>query len=433
MHWQPVYQSKLVLAEEAVRLVKSGDRVVFSHACGESPALSAALVARAPELKNVEIVHLVPMEKAAYCAEEMKNSFTHNSLFAGSTTRGPINAGRADFTPCFFHEVPRLFRHGYLPVDVAMIQVSPPDEHGFCSFGVSVDYTKPAASCAKAVIAAVNPNMPRTLGDSFIHVNEITHLVETSDKLIELPRPKITAVEEAIGEHVASLVEDGSTLQIGIGAIPEAVLLFLKEKKDLGIHTEMFSDGVVELVEAGVITNKAKNYHPGKMLCNFLMGTRKLYDFVDNNPMVEMHPVDYTNDPLIISRNDQMISINSALQVDLTGQVCADTIGYKQYSGVGGQVDFVRGSSRSQGGKAIIALPSTASGGRISRLAVRLDEGAVATTSRNDVHFVVTEYGAVNLRGKTLRERAKALISVAHPDYRAELRKEAARCRNIVC
>jgi 4-hydroxybutyrate CoA-transferase len=432
LNWQDIYQSKLTTAEEAVKCVRSGDRVVLAHACGESPTLSSALVARAPKLEDVEIVHMVAMGPAAYCDSNMIKHFRHNSLFAGGSTRNAINDGRADYTPCFFSEIPRLFRDGYLPVNVVLVQVSPPDNHGFCSFGVSVDYTKVAASCAKTTVAAVNPNMPRTLGDSFIHVNDITHIVETEDRIIELPRPKISAVEEAIGRNVASLVEDGSTLQLGIGAIPDAVLLFLKEKHDLGIHTEMFSDGVVELVEAGVITNKAKTLHPYKMICNFLMGTRKLYDFIHNNPMVEMHTVDYTNDPFIISRNDKMVSINSALQVDLTGQVCADTIGCRQYSGVGGQVDFVRGASRSRGGKAIIALPSTASAGKVSRIAVKLDEGASVTTSRNDVHFVVTEYGIADLRGKSLHARAKELINIAHPDFRAELTKEVERSRNIV-
>jgi 4-hydroxybutyrate CoA-transferase len=432
MKWETTYQRKLVKAEEALQSVKPGNKVVFAHACGESPTLSEALVARAPELWDVEIIHMVAMGKAAYCTAGMEKHFRHNSLFAGGTTREAINSGRADFVPCFFSEIPRLFQNGYLPVDVVCVQVSPPDEHGYCSFGVSVDYTKIAATCAKTVIAAVNPNMPRTLGDSFIHVNEITHIVETNDPLIELPRPKIGEIEEAIGRNVASLVDDGSTLQLGIGAIPDAVLLFLKDKKDLGIHTEMFSDGVVELVEAGVITNRLKTLHSGKMIANFLMGTRKLYDFVHNNPMVEMHTVDYTNDPFVISKNDNMVSINSGLQVDVTGQVCADTIGYKQYSGVGGQVDFVRGAVRSRGGKAIIALPSTAAGGKLSRIVCKLDEGAVVTTSRNDVHYVVTEYGVADLRGKNIRQRAAALLNLAQPDLRSVLAKEVANFTNLL-
>ena len=431
MSWRDEYSAKIMSAQEAVKHIQSGDRVVVAHACGESPTLSKALVERAPLLQNVEIVHMVAMGKAEYCLENMSGHFVHNSLFAGGTTREAINSGRADYTPCFFSEIPRLFREDYLPVDVVLAQVSPPDEHGFCSFGISVDYTIVAAQHAKTVIAAVNPKMPKTLGDSFMHVSEIDYIVETDDEIIELPRPKIGVVEEAIGRNVASLIGDGSTLQLGIGAIPDAVLLFLKEKKDLGIHTEMFSDGVVELYEAGVINNRAKTLHPNRMICTFLMGGRKLYDFVDNNPIVEMHTVDYTNDPFVISRNDKMISINSALQVDTVGQINADTIGYKQYSGVGGQVDFVRGTSRSREGKAIIAMPATASGGRVSRIVSRLDEGACVTTSRNDVHYVVTEYGVADLRGKTLRERARALIAVAHPDFRKELNKEVVRSRNL--
>lgn len=431
MDWRDLYSARLATAEEAVSHVQSGNRVVVAHACGESPTLSRALVSRGPLLEKVEIVHMVAMGKAEYCFEEMGGHFVHNSLFAGGTTRGAINAGRAEYTPCFFSEIPRLFREGYLPVDVVLAQTSPPDEHGFCSLGISVDYTKVAVNFARVVIAAVNPNMPKTLGDSFIHVREIDHIVETDDEIIELPRPRIGSIEEAIGRNVASLIEDGSTLQLGIGAIPDAVLLFLKDKKDLGIHTEMFSDGVVELYEEGVITNRAKTFHPNRMICTFLMGGRKLYDFVHNNPVVEMHTVDYTNDPFVISRNDRMISINSALQVDLVGQVNADTIGYRQYSGVGGQVDFVRGTSRSRGGKAIIAMPATASGGKVSRIVSRLDEGACVTTSRNDVHYVVTEFGVADLRGRTLRERAHDLIAIAHPDFRAELTREVLRSKNL--
>ena len=424
MNWKDVYNSKLKTAAEALKIVQSGQRVVIGHACGEPQTLVEALVNQADRLENVEIVHMVAMGQAKYCQPGMEGHFRHNALFVGGSTRKAVQEGRADYTPCFFSEIPRLFSNGYLPVDVALIQVSPPDNHGYCSFGVSVDYTRPAALAAKTVIAEVNEEMPRTLGDCFIHVSQIDYIVETSLPLIELPRPEISQVEEKIGYHVAQLVEDGSTLQLGIGAIPDAVLLFLKDKKDLGIHTEMFSDGVVELVEAGVITNTAKTLHSGKIIANFLMGTKKLYDFVNDNPMVEMYAVDYTNDPFVIAKNHKMVSINSALQVDLTGQVCADTIGYKQYSGVGGQVDFVRGASRSPGGKSIIALPSTAMGGKLSRIVTHLDEGAAVTTSRNDVHFVVTEYGYADLRGKTLRQRAEALIKIAHPNFRESLERE---------
>jgi len=422
MNWKEIYQSRLCTAEEAIKAVQSGHRVVIGHACGEPQALVEALVKDAPRLENVEIVHMVAMGEAKYCRPGMEKHFRHNALFVGNTSRSAVNEGRADYTPCFFHEIPRLFLQGYLPVDVALIQVTKPDQHGFCSFGISVDYTKPAASAAKVVIAQVNEYMPRTLGDSFIHVSDIDYFVEESMPLLELQPPKITEVEEKIGYYISQLVEDGSTLQLGIGAIPDAVLMFLKDKKDLGIHTEMFSDGVIELVQSGVINNKAKTYHPGKIISTFLMGTKKLYDFVNDNPMIELHSVDYINDPFVIARNPKMVSINSALQVDLTGQVCADTIGYRQYSGVGGQVDFVRGASRSPGGKSIIAMPSTAMGGTRSRIVPCLDEGAAVTTSRNDIHYVVTEYGVADLRGKTLRQRAQALIEIAHPDFRDFLR-----------
>jgi len=421
MDWKDIYQSKLTTAENAVKAIQSGNRVVVGHATGEPQVLVEAMVAQAQRLENVEIVHMVAMGKAKYCQPGMEKHFHHNALFVGGTTRKAVNEGRAGYTPCFFSEIPRLFAQNILPVDIALIQITRPDEHGYCSFGVSVDYTRPAALAAKVVIAEANDRMPRTLGDSFIHVSQLDHIVETSIPLIELPKPEISEVEERIGYHVAQLVEDGSTLQLGIGSIPDAVLLFLKDKKDLGIHTEMFSDGVVELVEAGVVTNKAKTLHPGKMVCTFLMGTKKLYDFVNNNPLVEMYSVDYTNDPFVIAKNYKLVSINSALQVDLTGQVCADTIGYKQYSGVGGQVDYVRGSSRSPGGKSIIAMPSTAMGGKLSRIVLHLDEGAAVTTSRNDVHFIVTEYGHADLRGKSLRQRAEALIAIAHPDFRKSL------------
>ncbi|MGB9662230.1 MAG: acetyl-CoA hydrolase/transferase family protein [Moorellaceae bacterium] len=422
--WQEEYKRKLVTAEEAVKCIASGNRVVVAHACGEPQVLIDALVKRAPELENVEIVHMVAMGKSEYCKPEMAGHFRHNSLFVGASTREAVNTGRADYTPCFFSEIPRLFREGYLPVDVALIHVSPPDKHGFCSLGISVDYTKPAAECARIVIAQVNRYMPRTLGDSFMHISQFDYIVEADVPLIEQARAQISEVEERIGRYVAELIEDGSTLQLGIGGIPDAVLLFLKDKKDLGIHTEMFSDGVVELYEAGVITNQRKTIHRGKMVATFLMGSKRLYDFVDDNPVVEMHTVDYTNDPYVIGRHEKMVSINSALQVDLTGQVCADTIGLKQYSGVGGQVDFVRGAARSPGGKSIIAMPSTAGNGRFSRIVPVLDQGAAVTTSRNDVHFVVTEFGIADLRGKTVRQRAKALIEIAHPQFKEELKRE---------
>lgn len=422
--WRNVYRDKLVSAEQALRNVKSGNRVVIGHACGEPPTLVEALVARAPELRNVEIVHMVAMGPAKYAQPGMENSFRHNALFVGASTRKAVEEKRGDYTPCFFSEIPRLFKAKILPVDVVLMQITPPDEQGYCSYGVSADYTLPAAECARLVIAQMNAHMPRTTGAK-IHLDAIHYIVEKDEPLIELKPPKIGDVERKIGENVASLIPDGATLQLGIGAIPDAVLLFLKDKKDLGIHSEMFSDGVVVLAEAGVITNRKKNVHPGKFMATFLMGTQKLYDFVDNNPDVELRPVDYINDPYVIGQHDNMISINSALQVDLMGQVNAEMIGSTQFSGIGGQVDFVRGASRSAGGKSIIAIPSTAAGGKISRIACELDRGAAVSTSRNDVHYVVTEYGVADLRGKSLRQRAQALIGIAHPDFRESLIAQA--------
>jgi 4-hydroxybutyrate CoA-transferase len=423
-NWKSIYHNKIASAEQALQSVKSGDRVVTGHACGEPPTLVEALIARAPELCNVEIVHMVAMGPAKYAQPGMESSFRHNALFVGGSTRKAVEEKRADYTPCFFSEIPRLFRGKILPVDVALIQVTPPDENGFCSYGLSVDYTMAAAECATTVIAQMNRNLPRT-GGAKIHLDAINFIVEQDEPLIELKAPVISDIEKMIGENVAGLIPDGATLQLGIGAIPDAVLLFLTDKKDLGIHSEMFSDGVVVLAEAGVITNKKKTINPGKFMAAFLMGTRKLYDFIDNNPDVELHPVDYINDPYVVGMHENMMSINSALQVDLMGQVNAEMIGSRQFSGIGGQVDFVRGVSRSKNGKSIIALPSTASGGKISRIACELDRGAAVSTSRNDVHHIVTEYGVANLRGKSLRERAKALIAIAHPDFRAALTEEA--------
>ncbi|TGE38972.1 acetyl-CoA hydrolase/transferase family protein [Desulfosporosinus fructosivorans] len=423
-NWKVKYLERIVTPKQAVMHIKSGDRVVIGHACGEPPSLIEALVSRAADLIAVEIVHMVAMGPAKYAQLGMEKSFRHNAFFIGASTRKAFEEKRADFTPCFFSEIPRLFKNKILQVDVVLIQITPPDEQGYCSFGISVDYTQAATECAKLVIAQVNSYMPRT-GGAKIHLDEIDFIVEKDEPLIELNPPKIGEVEKAIGENVAKLVQDGATLQLGIGAIPDAVLLFLKEKKDLGIHSEMFSDGVVALAESGVITNRKKTLNPGKFIATFLMGTRKLYDFVDKNPSVELHPVDYVNDPYVIGQHEKMISINSALQVDLMGQVNAEMIGSRQFSAVGGQVDYVRGTSRSLNGKSIIALPSTAAGGKISRITSELDRGAAVTTSRYDVHYIVTEYGAANLRGKNLRQRAEALISIAHPDFRVSLINEA--------
>ncbi len=422
--WRKVYKDKIVTAEEAVQSIRSGDRVVVGHACGEPAALVEAMVARAPQLRDVEIVHMVAMGPAKYAQPGMELSFRHNALFVGGSTRKAVEEKRADYTPCFFSEIPRLFRNRILPVNVALIQVTPPDDEGFCSYGVSVDYTKVAAESAYVVIAQMNGFLPRT-GGARIHLDAINHIVEADRPVIELAPPAIGDEEKAIGENVASLIPDGATLQLGIGAIPDAVLLFLKDKKDLGIHSEMFSDGVVALAESGVVTNRRKTINTGKFMATFLMGTKKLYDFVDNNPNVELQPVDYINDPVIIGQHENMVSINSALQFDLMGQVNAEMIGSRQFSGIGGQVDFVRGASRSPGGKSIIALPSTAAGGKISRIRCELDRGAAVSTSRNDVHYVVTECGIAELRGKSLQERAKALIAISHPGFRDQLAAEA--------
>jgi 4-hydroxybutyrate CoA-transferase len=416
------HKDKFVSAAEALRAVKSGDRVVVGHATGEPQALVEALVARASELSNVEIVHMVAMGPARYAQPGMEKSFRHNGFFLGGSTRKAVEEGRADFTPCFFSEVPRLFRSGILPVDVALIQVTPPDADGYCSYGVSADYTQPAAESARIVIAQMNRSMPRT-GGSKIALDAITYVVERDEPVLELKPPQIGDIERRIGENVAGLIPDGATLQLGIGAIPDAVLLFLNDKKDLGIHSEMFSDGVVHLARQGVITNARKTINPGKFVCTFLMGSRVLYDFVDKNPAVELAPVDYVNDPFVIAQHDDMISINSALQVDLMGQVNAEMIGARQFSGVGGQVDFVRGAGRSKGGKSIIAMPSTAAGGKLSRICLEIDRGAAVTTSRTDVHYVVTEFGVADLRGKSLRRRAEALIAIAHPNFRDMLAK----------
>ena len=420
MNWKEEYADKIVSVQEAVSHVQSGNRIVFSHACGEGQYLTDELVNQAERLENVEIVHMVAMGTAPYCQPGMEKHFRHNALFVGGSTRKAVEEGRADYTPCFFHEIPRLFTDGCLPVDVAFIQVSLPDERGYCSFGISVDYTQPAAQAAKLVIAQVNKNMPYTYGNG-IHLKDIDFIVEKDEPLIELPPPKIGETERKIGEYVASFIHDGDTLQLGIGAIPDAVLSFLGEKKNLGIHSEMFSDGVVDLARKGVITNTKKTINPGKFVSCFLMGTRKLYDFVDHNEDVLIEAVDYTNDPFVVAKIDNIISINSAIQVDLMGQTNSEMIGNRQFSGVGGQVDFVRGASRAKGGKAIIAMPATAAKGKISKIVPLLDEGSAVTTSRNDIDYVVTEFGIASLKGKTLRQRAKALIEIADPRFKPSL------------
>ncbi len=425
------FHQKLVSAQEAVKIVKSGDFVYLHPGCAAPQRLIDALVARWRELEDVKIMHLMALSQANYVNPGMEGHFRHISFFTGKNVREAINSGRAEYMPVFLSEIPRLFHSGRIPLDVALIQVSPPDEHGFCSFGVGVECTKAAAENAKVLVAQVNPNMPRVLGDNFIHMRKVTFFVESHDPLLELPRVRMSKAFEDIGKNVASLIEDGSTIQLGIGGIPDAVLHFLKDRKHLGVHTEMFSDGMIELVEQGVVTNEKKTLHPGKMIASFVLGTKPLFDFIHNNPIVEFHPSDYVNDPFIISQNYKMVSVNSAIQIDLTGQVCSDSIGENIYSGFGGQVDFTRGASRAKEGKAIIALLSTAKEGEVSRIAEYLDQGAGVVTSRADVHYVVTEFGIADLHGKTLKERAWALINIAHPKFRDEL-TQAAKKRNLL-
>jgi 4-hydroxybutyrate CoA-transferase len=431
MAWIRNYQSKRCTAGEAVRCIKSGDCVYIHGGCAEPETLVKAIVQRAPELQGVQIIHILTLGSADYVRPGMGDHFHHVAFFAGANVREAINQGRADVVPIFLGEVERLFEEGPFRVDVALIHVSPPDEHGFCSYGVSIDTTKSAVENAKTVVAQVNTRMPRTLGDSFVHVNKIHHIVEVEDEILEYQPGQVSEIADSVGRNIAGLIDDGSTLQLGIGEIPDAVLHYMGDKKHLGIHTEMVSDGVIDLIERGVITNEKKTLHPGKVILGFVLGTRRLYDFIDNNPIFEFHPNQYTNDPYIISRNDRQVAINSALEIDLTGQVCADSIGYSFYSGIGGQVDFIRGAARSKGGKPIIALPATAKEGTISRIVPHLKEGAGVVTSRGDVHYVVTEFGVAFLHGKTIRERCRELIRIAHPKFRDEL-EAAARSRKLL-
>jgi acetyl-CoA hydrolase len=427
MPWIDIYRSRVTTAEEAVKVIKSGDRIHLHPGCAVPETLVDAMVERASELHGCEVIHVLSVGKAKYAEPEMAPHFRHTALFIGKNVRDAVNEGRADFVPVFLSEIPSLFYSGEIKIDVALIHVSPPDEHGFCSFGVGVDITKSATDVAEIVVAQVNHSMPRALGDSFIHVSKIHKVVEVDTPIMELPQIESDVADEEIdvyrriGENISGLIEDGSTLQLGIGKIPDAVLMSLEGKKDLGVHSEMFSDGVIKLVENGIITNEKKSIHPGKMIAGFVLGSKRLFDFIHNNPIAEFHPTHYVNDPFIISQNKKMVAINSAIQIDLTGQVCADSIGYDLYSGFGGQVDFIRGAARSEGGKPIVALPSTAKNETVSRITTHLAEGAGVTTSRGDVHYVATEFGIVNLHGKKISERVKALISIAHPKFRDEL------------
>lgn len=415
------WRKRKLTAEEAAQKIVSGQRVFLTGNCSTPQQFLAALRQRYQELSEVELVQLLDLGPGNYITPDMARHIRINSLFISSNVRKAVNEGLADFTPVFLSEIPGLFRSGRMALDVAVIHVSPPDEHGYCSYGVEVGVTKSAAESAGMVIAEVNPHMPRTLGDSFIHVKQIDYFVDVDYHLPELRPEPASDVQNQIAGHIAELIPDGATLQTGIGGIPDAVLRRLNNHRNLGIHTELFSDGVMEMIEAGVITNACKTIHTGKVIAGFVLGTQALFDYIDDNPVVELHPTEYVNDPFIIAKNDRMISINSALEVDLTGQVCADSIGHKFYSGVGGQLDFVRGASRSKDGKAIIALPSTAKGSTVSRIVPELKPGAGVTTTRNDVHYVATEYGVADLYGRSIAERVQALVNIAHPDFREEL------------
>ncbi|MCB8982548.1 MAG: acetyl-CoA hydrolase/transferase family protein [Ardenticatenaceae bacterium] len=424
MNWETLYRSKVTDVATALSVIQSNNRIYIGGGAGVPVELTKGLTSRAPELKNVELTHILTFAAAPYCDPAYQDNFRVNALFIGHNVRQAVQEGRADFTPIFLNEIPGLFRDGYLPIDVALISLSPPDEHGFCSFGVEVGTTKPAAESAQVIVAEVNQQMPRTLGDSFIHLSRIDHIVETDYPLPEAPQGGATAEHLQVGAHIAEMIPNGATLQMGIGSIPDAVLQNLGDHKDLGIHTELFSDGVIEMVERGVITCARKTFHPGKIVAGFLFGTQQLYNFIHNNPLIELHPTDYVNDPFNIAQNNAMVAINSALEVDLTGQVCADSIGPRLYSGAGGQVDFIRGAARSKGGLPIIALLSTARSGTVSRIVPLLKHGSGVVTTRNDVHFVVTEFGVAALYGKSIRQRAQALISIAHPKFRDELTYE---------
>ncbi|NIR47372.1 acetyl-CoA hydrolase/transferase family protein [candidate division KSB1 bacterium] len=414
------YKGKLAAPDEAVSVIKSGDKIFTSGNAATPYNLLDALANRKDDLRNVEVFSLLLLGDDPLSAPEMEGHFRDKSLFVGPANRKAVNEGRADYFPIFLYEIPSLFRQ-QVDLDVAIIHTSPPDEHGFVSLGVETIASKAAAETAKYVIAQVNEKMPRTLGDCFVHISRINKIVEVSEDLPNLEQKSFTDIEKQIAQHITEIIGDGTTFQLGIGGIPSAVLHLLRDRKDLGIHTEMLSDGMMQAVEAGVVTNARKNLHPGKVIATFALGSNELYEYIHNNPFFEMHPVDYTNDPFVVAQNENMVAINSALEVDLTGQVCSDSIGYNIYSGFGGQVDFIRGAARSKGGKPIIALPSTAKSGQISRIVPHLKEGAGVVTSRGDVHYVATEFGIASLHGKSLRERAESLIQISHPDFRGEL------------
>jgi len=430
MDWNSQYHSRLATPDEAVKAITSGNRIFMTGNVSVPQKTLAALVNYAPNLQNVEICQALTIGPADYVSKEMEGHIRVNTFFISANIRKAVHEGRADFTPVMLSEFPLLFKRGILPIDVAMIHVSPPDEHGFCSLGVEVGLTKSPAEASRIIIAEVNEQMPRTLGDSFIHVSRLNYIVPVDYPIPELAMgaEETSDVIEKIAGYVAEMIPDGATMQMGIGAIPDAVLKYLYNKKDLGVHSELFSDGVMSLVDAGVITNSRKTLHAGKIVSGFVLGTTKLYKWVDDNPLIELHRTEYVNDPFVIAQNERMVAINSAIEVDLTGQVCADSIGPKLYSGVGGQVDFIYGASRSKDGVPIIALPSETvmrDGTRNSRITAMLKQGAGVVTSRNHVRYIVTEYGVADLYGKSIRQRALSLIKIANPDFRSDLEKQA--------
>jgi acyl-CoA hydrolase len=429
--WKEKYKSKITTAEAAMKLVKSGAHIFIGTACAQPPHLVSALVEHSAHIYDAHIVHLLTMGAAPYVQEKFREKFKMNSFFIADNVRDALSKGIGDYTPMFLSEIPAEFESGRIPLDVALISVTPPDVNGLCSLGVSVDIVKSAAANAKYVIAQVNSRMPRTFGDSFIHVNSIDCLVPFDQDITEITVPQPDDVLRRIGQNVARLVDDGSTIECGIGRIPQALAEFLKDKKDLGVHTEMFSDWIIDLVECGAITCAKKNVNHGKIVASFCMGTRRLYEYIDNNPFFEFYPTQYVNDPFLISQHEKMVAINVGLEIDLTGQVCSDSLGYQFYSGIGGQVDFIRGAAHSKGGKPIIALPSTAKDGEMTRIVPFLKKGAGVVTTRGDVRTIVTEYGVAHLWGRNLQERTKALINIAHPKFRPDLIREA-KARNLI-
>lgn len=426
LDWRQTYSERLTDAVSALSRIRRGARIFIASACGEPQLLVKTLLGMSQNFTDVELIHFLDLGLTDYTSEVYTEHFRHNALFIGANARAAIKAGHADYTPIFLSEVPLLIERGAMPVDVALITVSPPDDNGYVSLGISVDITKTAAQVARYVVAEVNPNMPRTLGDSFLHVSEINAFVESDTPLLEFQQAAPDHIAQAIGRLIADLIDNESTIQTGVGKIPNSVFPYLMEKKDLGVHTETFTEGLIELIENGVVTCRKKSLHPGKIVAAFCMGTKRLYDYVNNNPLFEFRPCKYVNDPYVIAQNDKMVSINSALTVDLTGQVCSDSLGFDFYSGIGGQVDFVRGSSMSKRGKSIMVLPSTTEDGKNSRIVPYPSPGSGVVVTRGDIHYVVTEYGIAYVHGKTIRDRAMMLINIAHPDFRDEL-LEAAR------